>query len=143
MTMTNTHPHQRATLAAGTPPVVGRDGTGRGDGAHLSQDTSLKTLVAELAGHIRAGEYVQGQKRNLSNGQIFIFRVTSPGAPAPDERLKLCVQWMKDHQITNRAAFFKGCPDATPSAALHSRCIKALKREGLIEKIGREYVFKD
>lgn len=35
------------------------------------------------------------------------------------------------------------CPDATESAALHHRCIRALVREGVIERIGREYVFKE
>jgi hypothetical protein len=105
--------------------------------------TSLRDLVTELAERIRAGEYVLGQKRNLPNGQIFIFRVQSAGAPSPDERFKLCVQWMKDNGITNRRAFFAGCPEANNSGGMHTRCIKALKREGLIERVGREYIFKE
>jgi hypothetical protein len=50
---------------------------------------------------------------------------------------------MKDNQITNRRAFFAGCPEAGTSGRMHTRCIAALKREGLIERIGREYVFKE
>jgi hypothetical protein len=143
MTMTNTHPHQRATLAAGTPPVVGRDGTGRGDGAHLPKGASVRDLLTELLDQVRRGECAYGQKRNLPNGQIYIFRIQSAGAPSPEERFKLCVQWMKDNEITNRRAFFAGCPEAGNSGGMHTRCIKQLKREGLIERIGREYVFKE
>ena len=113
------------------------------DAAHLPQGESLRELLTELLGKIKNGEYAQGQKRNLPNGQIYIFRIQSAGAPSPDERFKRCVQWMKDHQITNRRAFFAGCAEAGNSGGMHTRCIKALKREGLIERIGREYVFKD
>jgi hypothetical protein len=120
-----------------------RDGTGRRDGAHLSQDTSLRDLITELLETIKRGERVQGQKRNLSVGQIYIFRVGSAGVISPDERFRRCVQWMKDNQITNRRAWLAGCPDAGGGARMHARCIKQLRREGLIERIGREYVFKD
>lgn len=122
------------------------DGRGRSDGrtdGHLPQGESLRELLTELLGKIKAGEYAQGQKRNLPNGQIYIFRVQSAGAPSPDERFKLCLQWMKDNGITNRRAFFSGCPEAGTSGRMHTRCIAQLKREGLIERVGREYVFKD
>lgn len=33
--------------------------------------------------------------------------------------------------------------EAGKSGGMHTRCIKSLKREGLIERIGREYVFKE
>jgi len=69
--------------------------------------------------------------------------VQRAGVMTPDERFAMCLQWMKDHQITNRAAFFAGCSDAGTNCALHHRCIRALVREGLIERIGREYVFKE
>lgn len=138
MTVTTTHP----TISR-TPPVIGRGRTdGRTDG-NVSLDTSLKDLLTELLATIKRGECVSGQKRESVSGHIYTFRVQSAGAPAPDERFRLCVAWMKREQITNRKAFQKQCPDATESAALHHRCIRALKREGLIERVGREYVFKD
>ncbi len=34
-----------------------------------------------------------------------------------------------------------GCPEAGTSGRMHTRCIKALVREGLIERAGREYIF--
>jgi hypothetical protein len=138
-----TPPLSRVTQPVGTAHRVGRDGTERDGTAHLSQDTSLKTLVAELAAAIRAGECVSGQKRRSVSGQIYIFRVESAGALDMEERFKLCLRWMKETQVTNRRAFFAGCAEAGNNANLHHRCIKALKREGLIERIGREYVFKE
>ncbi len=129
-----------AVQSSGQPVLAGDGQDGRTDG-NLPQGTSLRDLLTELLGKIKAGEYAQGQKRNLPNGQIYIFRVQSAGAPSSDERFKLCLQWMKDNQITNRKAFFAGCPEAGTSGRMHTRCIKALRREGLIERAGREYIF--
>lgn len=140
---TTTSPHQTAGVPIRTAPVAGRDGTdGRTDG-DLSKDTLLRTLFTELAGKIKAGEYVSATRRNVSQGQIYIFRVQPAGALTPDERFRICLDWMKRNQITNRRAFFAGCPEASKNAALHHRCINALKRAGLIERVGREYVFKE
>lgn len=141
--MTNTHPTTTAPGTARTAPVAGRGRTdGRTDG-HLSQDTSLRTLLTELLEQVKRGECVTGQKRKSVSGQIYIFRVESAGALSMDERFQFCLRWMKDTQITNRRAFFGQCPEAGNNANLHHRCIKALRREGLIERIGREYIFKD
>lgn len=143
MAMATIHTTTTASAVHRTPPVAGRGRTdGRTDG-DLPKGESVRELLTELLGKIKAGECAYGQKRNLPYGQIYIFRVQSAGAPAPDERFRLCVQWMKDNQITNRRAFFAGCPEAGNSGGMHTRCIKALKREGLIERIGREYVFKE
>lgn len=113
------------------------------DAANASKDTSLKTLLTELLGQIKAGEYVSGQKRQSVSGQVYIFRVQNAGALSLNERFKICLAWMKTHQVTNRAAFFAGCREASNNCQMHHRCINQLKREGLIEKIGREYVFKE
>jgi hypothetical protein len=113
------------------------------DAGNRSQDTSLKTLLTELLEAIKRNESVLGQKRETVLGQIYIFRVEQAGAPTMDERFKACLQWMKETQITNRRVFFEQCPAAGGNANLHHRCIKALKRENLIERIGREYVFKE
>lgn len=111
--------------------------------SNVSLDTSLRDLLTELLATIKAGASVSGQKRASVSGHIYTFRVQSAGALSPDERFRLCVEWMRREQITNRKAFQRDCPDATESAALHHRCIRALVREGLIERIGREYVFKE
>lgn len=111
--------------------------------SNVSLDTSLRDLLTELLATIKRGECVSGQKRKSVSGHIYTFRVQPAGALSPDERFRLCVEWMRREQITNRKAFQKQCPDATESAALHHRCVRALKREGLIERIGREYVFKE
>lgn len=127
-------------------PMTLNTGTDRTDGrtkADLSQDTSLRTLLTELLEQIKRGESVTGQKRRSVTGQIYIFRVQQAGALSLEERYEVCLRWMKTHQITNRRAFFAGCAEAGNNANLHHRCIKALRREGLIEKIGREYVFKE
>lgn len=149
-----THTTRTHTIGAPPAPLLARESlsdsqkprTDRTDGRTdtiCPMDTSIKSLVAQLADHLRTGNVSNGQIRDVSNGQIYIFHVTRPDLPDRGTRLQRCVTWMREHQITNREAFFSNCPDATPSAALHSRCIKQLKREGLIEKIGREYVFKD
>lgn len=124
--------------------VLSQDGQdGRTDEQNVSLDTSLKTLIDELLETIQRGESVSGQKRESVSGHVYVFRVQPAGSLSPDERFRLCVEWMRREQVTNRKAFQSQCPDATESAALHHRCIKALKREGLIERIGREYVFKE
>lgn len=131
-------------MPASGQPVLTADGQdGRTDRTNVSLDTSLRDLLTELLAQIKAGECVSGQKRECVSGQIYTFRVQQAGALSSDERFRLCVAWMKREQITNRKAFQKQCPDATESAALHHRCVRALKREGLIERIGREYVFKE
>jgi hypothetical protein len=149
-----THTHAREAIGRPPAPLPARDGLsetqtrrtdrtdGRTDGC-LSKDNSLRDLFTELAGKIKASEYVSATRRNVSQGQIYVFRVGSAGALTPDERFRICLQWMKTHQVTNRRAFFEGCAEASNNCQMHHRCIKALKREGLIEKIGREYVFKD
>jgi len=111
--------------------------------SNVSLDASLRDLLTELLETIKAGECVSGQKRECVSGHVYTFRVTAAGALSPDERFRLCVEWMRREQITNRKAFQSQCPDATESAALHHRCIRALVREGAIERVGREYVFKE
>lgn len=143
MTITTTPGTQHTAPANGTAPVAGRDGTGRRDGANVSQDTSLRTLFTELAGKIKAGEYVSATRRNVSQGQIYVFRVQPAGALTPDERFRICLDWMRRNQITNRRAFFAGCPEAANNCQMHNRCIRALVRAGEIERAGREYVFKE
>lgn len=130
-------------------PVSGRsvltaDGQdGRTDSVNVSKTDAVKTHFAALRAAILSGATVTATHRKSSAGDTFIFRVQPAGALSPDDRFAACLKWMKTNQITNRAAFFAGCPEAGTNCALHHRCIKALVREGAIERIGREYVFKE
>ena len=110
---------------------------------NLSQDKSVRAHIDALVSAIRSGAVITATCRESDTGDTFIFRVQRAGAMTPDERFAVCLKWMKEHQITNRAAFFAGCAEAGTNCALHHRCITQLKREGLIERIGREYVFKE
>lgn len=74
-------------------------------------------------------------------------RDTRPEKPDLDRRrerarrLHSVLVWMVENGITNRAAVFAGCPEARNSAALHHAAITALKKDGLIERVWKEYVF--
>lgn len=105
------------------------------------QDDSLRTLLTELVETIKRGEPVSATRRDVSQGQIYIFRVQPAGALSPDERFRICLDWMRRNQITNRKAFFAGCPEAAKNCQMHNRCIRALVRAGEIERAGREYIF--
>lgn len=48
-----------------------------------------------------------------------------------------------DRDRAERKRCDAGCAEAGTNCALHHRCIRALVREGVIERIGREYVFKE
>lgn len=137
-----------------TPPLPARvpskttvltaDGQdGRTDGQNVSKTHSVKTCIDALIAAIQSGASVSATYRKTDSGEAFIFSVQRAGAPSPDERFATCLTWMREHQTTNRKAFFAGCPDAGKNCALHHKCIRQLRREGAIERVGREYVFKD
>lgn len=132
-----------ATLASGQPVLTEDGQDGRTDGRDVSKTDTVKTHFDALVSAIRSGAVIVATHRKSDAGDTFIFRVQPAGVMTPDERFAVCLKWMRDHQITNRAAFFAGCPEAGTNCALHHRCITQLKREGLIERIGREYVFKE
>lgn len=132
-----------AMPASGQSVLAGDGQDGRTDSANVSKTDSVKTHIDALRDAILTGASVSATHRKTDDGEMFVFRVQRAGVMTPDERFAMCLKWMRDNQITNRAAFFEGCPDAGTNCALHHRCITQLKREGLIERIGREYVFKD
>lgn len=110
----------------------------------MKTEDTINILLKEA----KASNVSYGQIRADAGGNVFLtFRLRNGDAYLPhitgefQERIEAAAQWMRDNGLTNRGAFFAGF--GTRSANLHSLAIKQLVRTGELERIGREYVFKE
>lgn len=90
----------------------------------------VRVLTQEIVGHNISGVFL----RRFGNRTSICFDLRDGAKYDQPTRCDLAVKWMIENRVLVRADFFKRCPVAKNSAALHSQATGRLAQMGLIVK---------